>query len=235
MSIAIDVAIILVVAFAAWRGFKNGLIRGVFGVLAIIIAIYGANLVAKTYSSEFTGMLEPFVSGVVDKAVANVTKNDAEEPTTQVVELTAEEKTNVFSVSFAALRDIGVAKEAAKLVAEKVGDELSVVGQQMSTKLTEKLCSALSYIAVFGLAFIIIAIIFAVVGNIINLAFSIPGIDKLDKLAGMVFGVFKGLLIVYALAVVVRYIGLSSSEAIEKTVLLQYILNVNPLANILGI
>ncbi|SHI22790.1 Colicin V production protein [Sporobacter termitidis DSM 10068] len=246
MNWAIDGVLILIVAFCAWRGLRNGFIRGVFGVLAIIVAIYGANLVASAYSSEFTGMLEPFVGGIVDKAVTRVVTpdDDVVNPDAAPADdgeknpdaaLTDDEKTDVFDVSFAALRDIGVATGASKLIAEKVGGQVQAVGQPMSVYLTEKLCDALAYIGVFLIAFVLITIIFAVIGNIFNLAFSLPGIASVDKIVGLVLGILKGLLIVLVLAVVVRYVGLVSADTVEKTTVLSFLLNRNPLAGILGL
>jgi hypothetical protein len=46
---------------------KKGLIPGLLSIFVIIISLYGANIVAQTYSGEFTPVLEPFVSGIVDK------------------------------------------------------------------------------------------------------------------------------------------------------------------------
>jgi uncharacterized membrane protein required for colicin V production len=235
LNTVIDITLILIVAFCAWRGFRNGVIRGICGVLAIILSLYGANLIAKAYSSEFTGMLEPFVSGIVDNAVNNVlgAGEDSEENPDAI--LTEDERSDVYTVSYEALKTLGIAENAATLLAEKVSGEMENIGQGMTANLTVKLCEALAYIAVFGISFILLSIIFAVIGNIINLAFSIPGIEQLDKIIGIFLGLIKGLLIVLALAVIIRYIGLLSADTIRKTVILNYVLNENPIAKLLGI
>ena len=239
VSTAIDIALILIVGFSTWRGFKNGFIRGIFGVLAIIIAIYGANLIAKTYSGEFTGMLKPFVGGIVDKSVTDVVGNDEPDEADGVAVGTTggdtAEHTNIYDISYKALRGIGVSEEASRNLADKVETEIDSAGQQLSNNLTEKLCSVLAYIAVFGISFILIAIIFAVVGNVINLAFSLPGIELVDKIIGLTLGLLRGLLIILAIGVIIRYLGLLSAGTVENTVLLKYMSNHNPIANILGI
>jgi len=234
LSIAIDIVLVLIVAFSAWRGCKNGFIRGVFGVVAIILAIIGAGFIAKTYSSHFTGILEPFVSGIVDKAVTDV-RNIGSEPEKQTGTQNNDNTKSVYDISYSALRNIGISDGASQLIAEKVGGTIDTAGQQMSANLTSTLSSALAYIAVFAVAFILIAIILAVIGNLLKLAFSIPVIDKSDKLIGLILGIIKGLLIILTLAVVIRYVGLIPAETVEKTTILKYILNINPLANILGI
>jgi uncharacterized membrane protein required for colicin V production len=254
LSILIDIALVLIIAFFIWRGFVNGFVRGIFGILAIIVAIYGANLVAKAYSDDFTGVLEPFVSGIVDKAYREVITGDAsgegsqnDVQTNDETEHTpdennlpysspvAEKSKGVYDVSYETLRMMGISEGAARKIAGEVSGTIDTVGQSMSTNLTGMLCSALAYIAVFAVAFILIAIIFAVIGNIFNLAFSIPGIKSIDKIIGLVLGIAKGSLIVLTLAVVIRYFGIFAPETIEKTVILKYILNMNPLASILGI
>ena len=230
-------------------------------MLAIIIAIYGANLIAKTYSSEFTGMLEPFVSGIVDKSISGVSDNKdsadnqdivlPEDADASATTATSDTQTNedaddgavagtafhtkVYDISYKALRGIGISEEASRKIADKVEGEIDSVGQQMSNNLTQKLCGMLSYIAVFGISFILIAIIFAVVGNVVNLAFSLPGIEMADKIIGLAMGLLRGLLIILAIGVIVRYLSLVSAETIENTHLLKYIINNNPIANILGI
>ena len=42
MHIAIDVVLLAIVVYCGWRGYRNGIIRGICGLLAIVIALYGA-------------------------------------------------------------------------------------------------------------------------------------------------------------------------------------------------
>lgn len=255
MSLAIDIVLVLILAFAAWRGFRNGFIRGVLGLVAIVVAIYGANLGAKTYSGEFTGMLKPFVGGIIDSAVSDaIVKHDLQPPDTDTgpdgdgtpdadtgadgdtdTGADGDEAPNVFEISFEALRNIGISSKAAGLLAEKVGDDIKTVGQQMTSTLTDKLCGALAYILLFGISFVIILIIFAIIGNLMNLVYILPGIETADRLIGLVLGLVKGALIVFAIAVMIRYLGLLSPEAVQNTTLLKLITDVNPLADLLGI
>jgi uncharacterized membrane protein required for colicin V production len=253
LSLAIDIILVLILALAAWRGFRNGFIRGVLGLVAIVVAIYGANLVAKTYSGEFTGMLKPFVGGIIDSAVSDaIVKYDQQSPDTETgadgdgesdadtgadgdADTGRDDDANVFEISFEALRNIGISSKAAGLLAEKVGDEIKSIGQQMTSSLTEKLCGALAYIILFGISFVIILIIFAIIGNLMNLVYILPGIETADRLIGLILGLVKGALIVFAIAVMIRYLGLLSPEAVQNTTLLKLITDVNPLADLLGI
>jgi len=225
VSVAIDAVLVLIVAVTAYKGWKKGLIRGIFGVVAVIVSIFGANLVAKAYSGEFTEMLEPLVGGVVDNAVSAVVDASG----------MSSDRVSVYDVSLNALRRLGVAEDAAVDLAEKVAAEFGSVGQVMSDGLTQKLCAMLSYVAVFIVVFILISILFAVLGNLIHFVFTLPGLALPDKIAGLVLGIVKGLLIVFTLAVAMRYLGIVSATVIGQTKVLSYILNANPLAKLLGI
>ena len=245
MSIAIDLILVGIILLCVWRGFKSGIIRGVCSIVALVIAIFGANLVATAYSGEFTGMLSPFVSGVVDTVIMDILYPSADDSETVTANTPSAisprsgraEKLSTYDVAFAALRKIGLPENASVKVAELVsgGDSEPVPGISIAERISDKLCSVLAFAAVFGVCFILLSIIFAVLGNLINLVFSIPGLEQLDSLLGMALGLVRGLVIVLVAAAVIRYVGLVTSSLIDRTVLLKYLINANPIASILGI
>jgi uncharacterized membrane protein required for colicin V production len=235
MNIIIDLAIVAIVAFCVWRGYKNGLIRGTFGVVMLIVAIIGANLVATAYSDEFTGMLNPFVGGVVDTALADMLEESVAASTAGGIAYPALQVTEerAYGTALAALRRIGLLDAAAENVAERT-TESGFTGF-LSDVMTDRLSSSLAYIIVFAIAFILIAIIFSVIGNLLNFTFSLPGLRLLDRISGAVLGLAKGLLITFTIAVIVRYIGLLAPDVVEETFLLNFMVNENPIARTLGI
>ena len=70
LSIIIDVVLLVILALFIIGGYKKGFVKAVSGIIALVIAFYGAGFVAGKYSHNFTPMLEPFISGIVDKSVA---------------------------------------------------------------------------------------------------------------------------------------------------------------------
>ena len=248
-TLAIDVTVIAIVAFCSWRGYKNGLIRGVFGVVALIASLFIANIAAQAYSSEFTVMLKPFVSGVVETTITEMDDDDDEDIEEEPEEPEYDNDSEEFGKAYKILRRIGLPRAAAERIAdittkpdeedesidaEDTEDEISI-RVQLSDLIADKLSDMLAYVAVFAIAFVLLAIIFAVIGNLISFVFSLPGLKLLDIIAGSVFGLFKGLIIVYTLAAIVRYFGLVALDILEGTSILNYIVNHNPVANILGI
>ena len=259
MTLLIDLAIIATVAFCGWRGFKNGLIRGVFGVVTLIASLFIASIAASAYSEEFTDILNPFIGGIIDSALIERTEEDPEaEPGTEAAETDDEDaeeeeearrvievdlskyedESELFITAYSALRRIGLPEGSAVRVAELTEEESEdgeIPALSVSSVIADKLSSTVAFAAVFGIAFILLAIVFAVIGNLVGMVFSLPGLRLLDMISGAAFGVVKGLIIVYALATIARYLGVFAPELLNDTAILKFLINNNPIANGLGI
>lgn len=223
---------IAIPVFCAWRGYKNGIIRGVCGVLAIIIALYCGNIIANMYSKDFDGMISPFINGMVDTSENTVMSK----PNEAVVHISDSEKSDVYAVSYAIIRQMGIVESAAEMLAEEVSAECANVDQSMCDTIGEKLSGRFSYICVFCVAFAMIAILFAVVGNVINISFQIPVLGIAEPVLGIALGAVKGLIIMYAVAMFLRYLGIViPDEALEGTKFVFKLVNENPVADKLGI
>ena len=227
--IFIDLIIIGIVVYCAWRGYRNGLIRGAFGVVALIVCLLVANIAASAYSEEFEGALNPFVGGIVDTAFADLSMDAFEYD-----EIEHDNDSEQFRDAYNALREIGLpipaAIKIAELAVEDGQDERS-----LPTMVAERLSSTLSYIAVFAVAFALMAIIFAVIGNLIGFVFALPGLKLLDSIIGVVFGLAKGLIVVLTIGAIVRYFGLLAIDILEETIILNHLVNNNIIAEMLGI
>jgi len=233
VTILIDLAIIGTVAFCGWRGYKSGLIRGVFGVVALIVSLFIANITAQAYSGEAKGMLMPFVSGIIDSTITQLAEDGIEY---QAIAHDHNIDDLDFGTAYMALRQLGLPEAAAVNIAERTVEDGSVrQNSNLADLIADRLSTSLSFVAVFGIAFLLIAIVFAVIGNLVGVVFALPGLKLVDLIAGAVLGLLKGIIIVYAVAVIVRYFGLLILPTIEGTSVLKYIVNNNPIANILGI
>ena len=229
-TLLIDLTILGIIAFCGWRGYRSGLIRGVFGVVSLVAALFLANIAANAYSEEFTGMLKPFVGGVIESSISDISGEESEYVWEYVEH---ENDSDEFQTAFNALRNIGLPVPAAIRVSKlALEDETE---RFLAEKLADTLSSVLAYVAVFGIAFVLVAIIFAVIGNLIGFVFSLPGLKLLDIIAGVAFGLVKGLLIVLTLAAVFRYVGLLAVDTLERTTILNYLVNNNMIADMLGI
>jgi len=237
MSIVLDLLLVAILGYSVYRGYKNGIIVGVIGVLVIVLAIYLANLLGNVYSDEFTGLFKPFIGGMVDDAFSVVVSDARDEITeTPVVELTDSEKTDVYAVAHATVRQLGISDPAAVKIANKVKATNDAVGQSLSDSLSSELSSTFAYLVIFIVGFTLIVIIFLAIGNVLNLTFTLPELEKINGGVGAAIGFFRGLVIVLLLACIFRYLGIIlTDKKISSTILLSWLVRHNFIAGILGI
>lgn len=221
----LDLVLLLIIVLCAWRGYRNGLIASILAVGALLLSFYAADVLADTYSGEFTRMLEPFVSGVVDSSYA-----EAEE---KLEPLGKSE--SVYAMSEEMVYGVGFMKSAAENTAKSLNDTVSETGYVLRTATVEKLCAVAAYALTFVVMFILLIIAFGVIGNLFNLVFKLPGLELVNGLLGVLLGIVKGLMYAYAIAWVLRFTGLFiSEEIVDKTFLLSRLMESCPLVNFLG-
>ena len=226
LNVIIDVVLLLILLGCAWKGYRSGLISGVFAILALVVAVYGADLVADTYSGEFTSVVEPFASGLVDRASSAAWDEfDAQGVTP-----------DVYTEAYETLRGVGFMRSAAENIAREVSSGVTEGGHILKVAMVDLLCVKVAYVLTVAVFFILIAIIFAVIGNIINLEFRLPGLELINGMLGTVFGIVRGLIICFALAWLLRFTGMAVKESVvDNTLLLNWLMEANPLVGLLGL
>ena len=233
VTFLINIAVIGTVVFCAWRGYKNGLIRGVFGVVSLIVALFIANFAAQAYSEDAKSILMPFVSGLLESTIVDMAEEGVEY---QALAHDHEITDADFGTAYTALRQIGLPEAAAVQIAEQsLHIDESEEGRSFADIIALRLSSTISYVAVFGIAFLLIAIVFAVIGNLVGFVFSLPGLKIVDMIAGAALGLAKGLIIVFTVGVIIRYFGVMIFPTLENAAFLRYVVNNNPIANMLGV
>jgi uncharacterized membrane protein required for colicin V production len=243
MHIIIDLALVAIVAFSAWKGYRKGLILGLSGILALIIAFFGARYVSDNYSQEFVSMLEPFVSGVVD---SSLDRSDAdlideyEEKTVEgdtgktEAEAPAASKSEDYSVTYETLKNLGILRSSADSLTKEITDSVQSAGKNIRSAIVSTLSEKITYVITFALVFIMIVILFTVLANIINLAFKLPGLDLLNGAGGLIFGLIKGMIFVYLIAWILSYLGVFiGKNLVDDTIFLKFLMDHNLLVEIL--
>ena len=66
MKAVVDIILLIIIALCTWNGYKRGLVGGIAGILAIVVALFGGSLLSSAYSHEVVPALEPFVDGYID-------------------------------------------------------------------------------------------------------------------------------------------------------------------------
>ncbi len=222
----IDLVLLLIIILCAWRGFRNGLIAGILALCAVLFSVYAADILADTYSGEFTKMLEPFVTGVVDTA-----SSSAEE----YFEKKGKEP-GVYDMTYKTLEGVGFMKTAAENVSREIAEEATETGPALRRAIVDKLCSVAAYVLTYIIMFVLLIIIFGVIGNLFNLAFKLPGLELVNGVLGTLLGLAKGLVYVFAIAWALRFTGmLLPEDKVNTTILLKWLMESCPLVSFLGL
>ena len=220
----IDIVLLLILIGCAWKGYRNGLIPGIFMLLALFASLYGAKLVAETYSEEFISILEPFASGMTDRAMRELEDEDVLKGN------------DVYAASKAILGEIGFMGSAAENIAAELDKEVNETGHVLRAAMVKRLCIDVAYTLTLVIAFVLLAIAFAVIGNLISLSFHIPGLEVINGVLGAIFGLGEGAVFAFFIAWLLRFGGmLLKAEVVEETILLKWLQSVNPLVEFFGL
>lgn len=239
MHILVDLFILAVIAFCGWQGYKRGILGSVIAVVFIIIALYGGNLLARTYSEEFQSMFRPFIGGYLDRIEEETAEQflPAEFSMLSIEDLFAFEPDLEPTVVQEVFEGIGVYETRATRLTEQYlamraeNDELSV-----SRALTNVAVAAFCFLIVFIIGFLLLLIALTVLYNLVHLSFRLPGIQRIDNIGGAVLGTVQGVMLVLVLAWAVGYLGLLLPESIPgRTWFLEFFVRHNPMVSFISL
>lgn len=217
------VILAILVLFALW-GMHRGLILSLCSLLAVLVAFVGATLISNLWAPSVAGWIQPTVSPSVTAAVRSALPEevaDAELPLKDLLILLDEADLPMGLSKF--LPDL---QEDGALVLTT--DSLT---ESLSSVLSEKLANTIAQIGLFLLSFVLILILWHLLGRTLDFVARLPGLHLLNKAGGFVFGAFRGALLLFVCAWVIRWLwsGLIPADAVEQTKLLHFFMTVNPL------
>lgn len=224
MKAAIDIILLAILLHGAWSGYKKGLIMGIGGILCIIVSIYGANLLANTFSMDVVPAMKPFAGGFMEGRI------DAEEGVLDsmgwgdlnysVDDLLAIHPEDKETFAAACYENIGIDSRSAKVMAEAALDDAETNGVGVVEGVIQQLCESVSYVCCFTLAFIMIIIVLTVVGNLPNLSYKIPHMDIVNDIAGTLLGIVNAAMLCVVLVWCMKFLGIIiGSDTLGETIL----------------
>lgn len=240
MRAAIDIAILAIIIICIWSGYKKGIVMGVGGIIIIIVSLYASNIVTTTFSSEFVPAMRPFASGYVegqirakDGVLATMGWSSTSYSVNDLLEIYPEQ-----AETFAAevYKSVGIYDSAAEAMAKKAIERYAIVEGDFVSNLVYVLCDTISFVICFALVFLIILIVFTVVGNLPNLSYKIPNLDTVNDIAGAVLGLVTGILFSIILVWALKFTGIIiGSDTLRETILARGILKLDFLIKFLGV
>ena len=212
---------------------------GIFSFLAFVIAVYGANLLAVTYSGEVVDALRPFASGfvevnIVDKKVRPAMGLDA--MTLSTADFFAQNPGREKEFCTLTYKNMGIFDATSEQMADEAVALSREKGDDLIDAVVDVLCTRISYVGAFLLAFIMVYIVLTVLLNIPNISFKIPNFDAFNDIGGAVLGVVQGICLLLVAGWALKFMGLLiPQETLSETFLVPWFMDQSVLVHYLGI
>jgi uncharacterized membrane protein required for colicin V production len=189
MAYIFDVAIVLLLAFFAWRGASKGLILSLCGLAAVFVAFFAAQFVSDTFCEPVGNILRPIVIQTVRGADAEP-EVDPENPEAgyTVDELLGSIQEKGLFEGFSEFLEQAVATDT-------VGHGPLSPLDALAGYLSKGIAKAL----LFGLVFIAVQLAWFLVSHALDLAFKLPILAEVNLAGGVIIGFAKGTLLVIVL------------------------------------
>jgi len=228
MRLIIDIILLVVVALCTWSGYKKGLIGGIAGILAVIIALFGASLLSSAYSHEVIPALEPFVDGYIDSQKSRdaiLERLGYSRSEYSLEDILEQDSSLRYDYAYECLKDVGFYEKRAEDLADRAVDYADDNGVNMTEAVVAVLCDTITYVGGLVLSFLLILILIVAIANVGNLSFRLPNMELLDEIGGAVLGFMKGFLYCVLLCWLLSFFGLViGKETLAHTTLARFFL-----------
>ena len=230
IRLILDIVLLVIVALCTWTGYRKGLIAGIAGILAVIIALFGGSLLSSAYSREVVPVLEPFVDGYID---SQNTRDEILEKLNygysdlSLEDILARDSSLRYHYAAECMKTVGIYQDRAEEMARTAVDYADRNGVSMTDAVVAVLCNTASFVGGLTVAFLMILILLVAIGNIGNLSFRLPNLELLDEIGGALLGFVKGFLYCVLLCWLLSFLGLIiGKDTLESTTLAQFFLQI---------
>ncbi|MDR0952362.1 MAG: CvpA family protein [Oscillospiraceae bacterium] len=212
MKLLIELVFIAIIIACVWGGYKKGLVMTVGSILIIVVSLFAGDLLSDTFSSMATPMLRPFVSGymegadgAIELALTEVSGTASEILSEEdIIGGDADKAVEIARLSYL---NMGIYAATSEQMAQEAYEQYELSGRTLSYSIIEVMCAKLTYYVCFILFFAVVLILLTVLGNITNLSFKIPNMDKLNMIGGAVLGLAVAFAFCCVLAWILKFTG----------------------------
>ena len=210
MGIILDIILIVILAWSIFLGYKKGLVKVAVSLFALIIAVVVTLVLYRPISS------------------AIIKNTDWDEKIEQIIIENATKKIEENDENGNILED------AQKYIDNAVAEGQNNIVESSAPIIAERVISIGTIIALF-IATRLLLILLTLVSNVIT---NLPIIKQFNELGGVLYGLIRGLVVIYALLAIAFFIASMSSNttitnAIDSSMLTKFMYSHNILLNII--
>lgn len=221
--ILFDLLIVLIILLSAFLGRRKGFILTLCGFLALFVALIGAGVLTNLLAEPLSRLALPFVEQALTEALqtsADELAAGAEAAVTATID-----QVLVLMEQSQLLR--GLSDSVAQAVEQGLLDVTVDAAHSVALYAAEQF----TRLILFPIFFLLIMLIWTALSHILDLAFHLPGLNFLNRTAGLLLGLARGVLLVFILCWLLKDSYLPQTT-IDGSFLLPYFCGSNPLLNI---
>lgn len=237
MKAVVDIILLIIIALCTWNGYKRGLVGGIAGILAIVVALFGGSLLSSAYSHEVVPALEPFVDGYIDSqdnrsaVLESMGYGDSDY---SMEDILAQDSSLKYDYAYECLLNVGVYSRTAEKLAVKAVDLTENGQMDMTAAVVSVVCDTVTYVGGAALGFLLILIFLTAIANVGNLSLRLPNMENLDEIGGAVVGFIKGFIYCILLCWLLSFTGvIIGKTTLAETTLARFFLAFDFLTNAL--
>ena len=218
-------------------GAHRGFFRTVAGLLAVILALVGAQLFTSWAAPHVSGVLQPAIERRVEKKVDATLGGDtitpqepqigASRPDSETQDQKEAEESEIQRL----LRAIGVDEQLFQRLGDQAMGKIRDTGVTVATAVVQSVAESVIRALLFLLSFAVFLLLLKLLAKVLDLALKLPVLRSMNGLAGAAVGLVEGALAVFLAVWLLRRFGVSfETPAVEGTYLLSFFAKHTPLS-----
>ena len=196
--------------------------RTLIGILALIIAFWGAGVLSQQTTPYFsTKYVEPWIYNAM---LPSVSETDS----ITSVPASEDEVTKTLGDAF---QEIGIPGGAVQSFFDDFTVNLTDSLEQIVEHAAKAIGYKLTYALLFLIYFVILYLLLRLAGKLLQLLAKIPGINFINRTLGLILGLIFGYLIILAVSYILTATGfLLTPQLVSQTYVLHFLVNFSPLS-----
>ena len=240
-AIILDIAAAAVLIGFTAAGAHRGFFRTVAGLLAVILALVGAQIFTAWAAPHVSGVLQPVIERRVEKKVDAALGGDTssavvpQEPQIggsrpdagETQQEAQEEQSEITRL----LRAIGVDETLFQRLGEAAREKVRDTGVSVATAVVQSVAESAVRALLFLLSFAVLLLLLKLLARVMDLALKLPVLRSMNGLAGAAVGLVEGALALFLAVWLLRRFGVSfETPSVEGTYLLSFFTTHTPLS-----
>lgn len=198
-----DAAIVVILAFFAWRGAKKGLILTLCGLLGLFVAFFGAQFISTQFHGPVAHIMEPAIYQAIRGAEPQGEETDSGDPGLSIPGNITQQAEPDYTLDqlLESMKEQGLFAGFSYFL-DQAKNEASIPsegGTTVASALADYLANLVAKATLFALSFLLILLLWFLLSHILDLAFHLPILATVNTVGGLLAGLLKAVLIVFVL------------------------------------